>query len=372
MKIGIMTFHRACNPGAVLQAYALQMHLVKLGHDPFFIDYEWPPLTHNFLRRWIGATPGSTLWKWRRKSIESTYKRYREKHLRIGKPTYHIYAELANTPPQADLYLCGSDQIWNPLIVNKIGDERAYCLDFGDDRVRRISYAASFGMGELPSDFKMRLSRYLKRFSAISVRERDSVHILEKMGFNNASWVPDPTLLLNSYDYERAQEAVKVPPTDYIFWYQLQRSGEKLALAEEVLRLARDRIGAKALDVRACFRPDNILAWRFMSPGQWLAALERSRFVLTDSFHAVVFSVLFEKPFIVMERTGQSSGMNSRIHNLLNVLGLEGQILQVGKKAEAIERWSRGDLDWQTVKNRLEWFRQKGYEFLQRVLSSAK
>lgn len=364
-----MTFHRACNPGAVLQAYALQTCLAGLGHDAFFLDYVFPRIKARGIRNWIGRTPYRTLTKLQTLWVNHIYRSYRQRHLKIEPPAYFDYHDLELRPPAVDTLICGSDQVWNPLIVKNEKDQRAYLLDFGSQNVKRIAYAVSLGTDKLPEDCAVRLKESFEAFCAVGVREIGAVELLARLGIQGVTWVPDPTMLLEAGDYRDLEEAVGVPDEEYVFWYQLQGSPEKTSFCRMVVQMCARILGGSSFRANCTIPLMSTKHWRVHNPGQWLRALRKSSCVVTDSFHGVIFSILFGKPFVVIERWGESSDMNIRIQTLEQVFGFKERILTGREDEPTISDICRKVLRERTeYAEKLDQLRAIGKSFLSKAL----
>jgi len=355
MRIGIVTFHAACNYGAVLQAYALQTYLQKMGHEPFFINY----IHHGLIGE---RSPGRYLIKAATQYfVRRQFSRFRATHLNISGAVYREYKQLQSAPPAADVYVCGSDQIWNPYFCRYESDLHVSWLDFGDDRTRRVAYAASFGVCDLDSNVRATWAAYAKRFHAVSVRERNGVGLMKALGHHDAVWVPDPTLLLDASEYGVVESDLAKQNTSYLFSYQL---GLARKLASKVTSVAQAVLG---LPCRKCHMSRwGHAALHVMGPGEWLLSLRRSSCVITDSFHGLALSLVYRRPFIVLFST--NAGRNTRIMSLLDVVGLRHRAV-AENNGDEIARLCREQIDWERVDARLRLFRDTGCRFLHAALA---
>ncbi|MCK5615431.1 polysaccharide pyruvyl transferase family protein, partial [Candidatus Pacearchaeota archaeon] len=227
MRIGIITFHRAINYGAVLQMYALYTYLKQQGHDPFVIDFKQTYPDGYLGRRIISlikhpfdifsAVKSRVLVKKGDSYLSQGFESFLKRFITFS-GTSQTLEELQNNPPEADIYICGSDQIWNP---DEIGFNPAYFLDFGPSDLNRISYGPSFGRNEIPNTYIDDLKINLEKLDAISVREASGVEIVEQLTGREATQVLDPTLLLD--DYSEVLDDSVVPPGNYIIAYRLHQ-----------------------------------------------------------------------------------------------------------------------------------------------------
>ena len=364
MKIAVITFHAARNYGAVLQAYALQTYLQKAGNEPFFINYKfyWNPSFYN-PRRWLSRTPRGMTIKINDNILRYVFMGFQNKHLIMSARKYSGFA-LQDNPPVADAYICGSDQIWNPNGMHA-NDESAVWLNFGDDNVRRIAYAPSFGVPDLDDAICKRWSRYARRFHSVSVREKDGVELMKKLGRNDAVWVPDPTLLLDASDYAPVESESNEPKHPSLFSYLLGTDNDELA--SHVQKTAQKRLGIGTYVSRPLSLSHNLFRSGFVGPDKWLTRLHQSVFVITNSFHGLVFSLIFHRPFIVLLRAQKEAAMNSRVTSLLDVVGLQNRAILECDGAE-IERLCHERIEWGQVDARLKIFRETGRRFLRDTL----
>lgn len=333
MKIRTITCHDVANYGAALQALALQTYLGKLGHDVEIIDYL--PAYSRPYNLWT-VHPSSHLYKpsqyffffklfWAvRKYIQvrptlkrlNAFQKFKEKYFKLTH-CYSTYAELANNPPEADIYIAGSDQIWRTNLNN--GKDPAFYLQFGNKAVRRISYAASFGLPHLTDGMDYLVRTYLSGMDAISVRESSGLKILEKLGLHG-KLVVDPVFLLTKEEWINLlclEETLVREP--YLLVYDLNRgnmSDEKRAF---VRRYAKEN-GLKIIavnDIRETDYADvNI---NNAGPAEFVNLIANARFVLSDSFHATAFSCIMHTPFRIYFNLGPAA----RIKDFLKMIDMD-------------------------------------------------
>ena len=239
MKIGIITFWQSNdNYGQVLQCFALQQQLIKLGHKPFLIKYV--PL-----QKIIRTSIAGKLWKivqiypiflrlrkmqkakqakaFALKNRQRRFDEFRENHIVTNGAIYHGLSDIQNNPPDSDCYLCGSDQVWSMLLDND--ENQAFYLNFGDKYTKRVAYAASFGRDVYPMELNGKLHDMLAKFNAVSVREKTGINICKKVGIQAVD-VLDPTLLLSVKEYVRIIETPSVRGK-YFYTYSLNITSEE-------------------------------------------------------------------------------------------------------------------------------------------------
>jgi hypothetical protein len=208
-KIGIITYHFVPNYGAAMQAWALQKHLESLGHEIFIIDYRPSHLTtggyfHFPRNRWslranlviaYQKVMGLKQWLNGDGGKQGHFEQFHQKYMLFSDLCYQSNRQLRKNPPQADVYICGSDQIWNAS--EQFGIDPSYFLDFAPEGIQRIAYAASFGRPKVHPRFKSSTADLIRSMDAISVREQSGVGIIKDLSNRDSEWVPDPTLLVN-------------------------------------------------------------------------------------------------------------------------------------------------------------------------------
>ena len=366
MRIGIITFHAANNYGAVLQAYALQTYLQGIGHDPYFIDYQycWDIPIQKGLRGWFSRSAYGTAKKINSRLLRRVFSDFRERYLCIDSHQYSGIQQLQTTPPVADVYMCGSDQIWNPDFIRE-DDEESVWLSFGNGAVRRVAYAASFGRSELYNHVCSRWSNYARDLDSISVRERTGICLMKKLGRSDVTWVPDPTLLLHNSDYV-SLEPVFSPRDKFLFSYCLET--DDYILQTTVKTTVQRVLGLACYEIKPYALCNNVLNRCCIAPGQWLSRLRRSAFVVTNSFHGLVFSLLFRRPFIVLLRRIEGLEMSDRIISLLEVAGLKHRLLTICDE-DQMGHLCSDTVDWDRVEDRIADFREVGCRFIRDALS---
>lgn len=358
IKIGILTFHYVTNYGAVLQAYALQTHLVKQGYNAVIIDYFPFTFQKKLHKRIFSRYPSVMVQKIINYLKEMNIESFRKKHFHLTK-RYNSLVELQADPPDCDAYICGSDQIWNRHFTSK-GEKKptlSYFLDFGNEHTKRISYAASFGCTTYPPELINIVKPSLQRFNALSVRETTGRDILEDIGYHDVQLMPDPTLLLQKQDYEPLQCSLRKSEAGSILVYSLHPKQTTINTITNHLKTR------KQYKIQYCgFR-----SYSTMGIEGWLTTIASARVVVTNSFHGAVFSILFEKPFISVPVEGHGAGMNDRLHTLLGCLGLEERMIGTFDCSKVNDLLLRS-IDWKQVRKRIESLREKADCFLIKAL----
>lgn len=372
MKIGILTFWWGRdNYGQILQAFALQKYLKSQGHDAYLIRYAPKAVGIQAKLKRILSVP--TLWGYlkTRKSAKKSAE-FQQAHpryfsdfiharLTLSPRTYHSLAELKKNPPEADAYGVGSDQVWNKSVgLNDFG--RAWFLDFGNDTVKRFSYAASFGMKTLPEDYRRFFSPLLKKFDAISVREAEGLEFLKEMGRADAQLVCDPTLLLTKEDYTsllsepRGHEKSLVC---YMLGHACDFPKEQIDSFIQAKNLDFHYVPSQGAENRSYYS-----AIETPTIEGWLRLYRDAEYIVTNSFHGTVFAILMQKKFVSLPLAGQSGAMNGRLETLLSNVGLSDRLLNMEDNfGETLSR----EIDWDTVSAAIEKIRAKAVSFLERI-----
>lgn len=313
MKTGILTLPLHTNYGGILQAYALQTAIEKLGHAAEHILTYMPP----------GIAPwhqGMTVDEV--KFMQQHTDRFIAQYIHCGKNNVDLVR-----PTDYDAIVVGSDQVWRYFFATGMcgGFDKAFLSFTTGWNIKRIAYAPSFGLDtwEAPQDQIPVISSLLKKFDAVSVRELTGVQLCEEVLGVQAEHVVDPTLLLTRDDYERLiAMADTVEPEGNLMCYVLDETAEKTELIDTVasrFSLTPFRTNSKVEQTGAP------LEERVQPPlEQWLRSFRDAKMVITDSFHASVFSILFGKPFIV---TGNPGRGIARLQSLLAMLGLEEHLV---------------------------------------------
>ena len=378
MNIGILTFHAVPNYGAVLQALALQRYLDECGHHVEFIDYRPAYLTTGGWFHWpksswhlkanvviayqkVMATKGLFQADMRRQN--ERFDQFTEDYLKLSDRCYKTIGELRANPPIYDVYICGSDQIWNPS--KQHGLDPACFLNFGLNVVKKVSYAASFGCSEIPERLHHEVALYSVALDSISVREASGCAMLKQFSGFDSKLVPDPTFLIDWSSFLETQDTLPLSEGK-LFSYVL-RSGEGLY---DFQRKLSDGLG---LDVVQPLNPHQ--RWKSygeiipMSPVEWLGSIQQSSAVVTNSFHGTVFAILFNRPFLSVKLGGSKAGLNARMQHLLISLGLESRQISLAEGDSATARMNQ-PIDWNRVNGRIAEMKATGVDFLSAAMSS--
>lgn len=378
MKIGILTQPLTFNYGGILQAFALQTILKKEGHDAWLINYEkrkphaWE-IPFSIIKRMCKK------YIFKKNIIVHEGKKYQkqkeiicfntncfiEKY--ILPKTQKVSLENFETDIglEFDLLIVGSDQVWRPKYTSKIEDFYFGFLDKNND-IKRISYAASFGTDnwEYSDQQTNSCKKLVRKFGSISVRENTGVALCEKYFGVSPMHVLDPTLLLDRVDYlQLIQSNKKEENIGALFAYILDETEEKaeaIKIISENLKLTACSVKLKTQDVSL---PLNS---RVVAPvEEWINSFVKSKFILTDSFHGCVFSILFNKPFVIF---GNRKRGLARFYSILSIFGLENRM--IFSSNELSNNLLKEKIDWNLINKILKNEKQKSIQFLNEAISS--
>ena len=331
MRTGLITFHFAHHYGAQLQALATMKAIQRLGHECEIIDYRLPHTTrtNQIFKKSTSvrdmASDAHTALHYA--AFQRRFQRFEAfvaEEMDLSSRRYTDFRQLREDPPAYDIYVSGSDQIWNPYIFQDKQFDPAFLLDFVREG-RRIAYAPSLGVPQLPEDKAAELKRFLAPFSALSVREKRGQVLVREAAEREAKVVLDPTLLLNGEDWGKLAAAPR-HQGPYILCYFVSEPGEAAPYAQALSRRtgwpivqlagARKKIdGAKELVFDA-------------GPREFLGLFQHAAAVVTNSFHGAAFSLQFKKDFFTsMSPKERREPTFSRIYSLLSRLGCADRII---------------------------------------------
>lgn len=352
MKVALITIWHCGNYGAEMQAYATVKALQRLGHEVEVIDYRLYEHS-NTLRSQLGLLMRSVT------PSEIIFKKFWRRCIPSGRH-YKNLSQLRECPPQADVYMVGSDQVWNEDIVGR--RIAAYLLDFGSESVKRISYASSIGIStwSFSNQFSDFMAHQLHKFSAISCREKTGANLLEKHLGLNVQNVLDPTLLHQEYK----EITGNIEETNTLAYYPLSKNDTmSMCFCQDLA----NKLNLKLVNANPCtFIPFISVAWRRNSVKQWLRTLGSAQLVVTGSFHGLAFSLIYHRQFIIINNGKQ--GRNSRISDLLDYIGLSHRLFTSVEAAMNSDVWNER-IDYAVVDEKIEKARGDSLNYLKETLS---
>lgn len=363
-RILITTMHRGNNFGSALQTYALSEILKGLNNIPIILDYipKRINITDNILSC-IKKIFNANSFKDKYNSIRAIailisnqiiYNHFFSKHINLTKSfkSYNSIVTDQSVLKNIDVYMTGSDQVWNSS--HNQGIDYVYFLNFAPDSKPRISYAASFGKEKL-DDWEIPETRsLLKRYNAISVRERSAVDILHNIGLNGTH-VLDPTLLLSKEEWIKRIPSIK-GKEKYLLIYSVEPNKTQLIrLAKQIARILNLKIYMVEWGIKKYDGIDKMLS--FISPLKLLSYFVNADFIIASSFHGTALSINFHKQFISI----QPNKFNTRVKSILEVTGLTERLMDIC--SFSIEK-ATAFIDYSPVNSILNNERNKSLSFL--------
>ncbi|MBE5962364.1 MAG: polysaccharide pyruvyl transferase family protein [Lachnospiraceae bacterium] len=365
MRIVTLTFHRAHNYGAVLQAYALQKIIEEeLKTECDVMDYRNPYIEWTYrLIRFDDFLHPKTLLRhlyFLKRNIVMKYcfAAFRNHYLKQSEGTYNP-KNIKEIAGKYDLFITGSDQVWNG---NLTGNDDTYYLNFLNKASKRASYAASFGVHGLGMNTSTQVKAYLKDFAGISVREQEGINLLHAMGLKGEV-VLDPTFLLERAAWEKlAKDPKENQKYVLIFIMTLSKT-----LLEEALQFSKKHncvpIYINLYDMKT---PKGMKVKTGVCVNKWLGYIKGAEYIFTNSFHAMAFSIIFEKQFFY-EKNRSKGAPNSRFESLMKVTGIQNR--EIGERKVLEEN---RQIDYQKVKEQLEGERKKSIGYLRKIIQDKK
>lgn len=352
MKILTLTLHSTDNSGSSLQAYALQKFLLNNGFDTELIDYR-PEYVKNNGQKIKTLLKRIIFYKKYNEMLSKT-DTFIKSYLKLHKTRYSNYKTLEKTPPVADVYITGSDQLWNSDY--DCGKDKAFYLKFVKSG-KKMSYAVSLGKENVLDDESEWIYNNAKDFDFVSVREYSSKVLLEKKGINRVEYVCDPVLLLDKSEYLNMQ--IKPKFKKYIAVYMVEKSD----MLDELLQKLKMKYGYETVQIGAFInrsKSDNMI--KGTSPTEFLGLLANAEFIVASSFHATVFAHIFEKDFAIIPPHRNSA----RIEQFLDITDLKHHIVNRSMDIEnAIKK-----IDYKEVNQKLNPFVQESKTVLLNKLAS--
>lgn len=329
MKVCTITCHDVYNHGASLQAYALMMYLKKSDHNVEIINYKPDYLSNDYKLfsidnpKWkmnlftkllylILKLPSRIIGIKRKQSFDN----FTSKYLKLTNTRYSSNEELKENLPYADAFICGSDQIWNTLHMN--GKDPAFYLDFVPDEKIKLAYAASFGTETISDEHKPMIRENVNRLDGIGIREKSGVNILMTLGVDKSVNVVDPVLLLSKEEWDKVGK--KKYKENYILIYDFENN---ILIRKLALEIAKEK-GFVIYSINPGKVNYADKYFKYVGPETFISLIRDSSFVLSNSFHAAVFSVIYKKNFAIVNRTEK---INTRMRDFLDDLNIKERLI---------------------------------------------
>lgn len=380
------------NYGTSLQGYAMIRKILEMGYDVEVIEYVKNLSVLEKMKYVVNALRVGEMKVLKKKFKE---KNIPEENTEYGKglklrtqavdaykakklvPLFHKYVgykDLHEGSRNYDVVVVGSDQVWTPLsLPNKF-----FNLLFVDGSVRKIAYASSFGVSEIPDFQKTATGQYLDRFYRIGVREQRGKEIVESLSNQKAHVVADPTLLLTREEWEQEIDEViaetsqvnkeRADGAPYIFCYLISPNEEARVQAKKLS----EKTGLPIITIRHMEQYREIdesigdEAPYAVDPNDFVRYISKAAYVCTDSFHCTAFSILFHRKFMTFYRTSNKdrTNRNSRIDSIFDILGVNRNHIYT-RDIDKIE----DPIDWEQVDDNLSKLRLQSISFLKNALS---
>ncbi len=383
MKIGVITIEQVGNYGAELQCYATQKVLQNIGCDAEIIDYcyykdyrykdskmsePFVPMTfkerifyvlkYRIVNRFVDKV--LLLFNSNIARRNSRFAAFHAENTKMSRK-YMSMPELYEASMDYDIFVTGSDQVWNPGAQSSI---EPYFLTFAPDSARKISFAASFGVSEIEPNLRERYKEYLSRYDFISVREKNACDIVKQLVGKDAECVLDPTLLLTKDEWMKVARQYDNVPERYVLVYTLFESPAIFNLAKKVAK--EKGISVLRITKRAYFvsRIEGISNISDAGPAEFISLIAGADYIVTDSFHGTAFSINFGIPFLTI--VSSKNNNNSRMESLLKVVGLSGRMVYEEKEVSSLIY--NDNIDFKEIENHIKKARVTSMNFLNKAL----
>ena len=368
MKIGILTFHRAHNYGAMLQAYALLHVLQSKGHNVEFISYRQPKIEEAY-QSWTWQYDSKQSIVTNVKNLVSTVitlrRRIKRRHIFISfasrfLPESREYTkkELLESHLNYDAVFFGSDQIWTTRFLSVFDD--VFWGDVKLNKGKKIAYAPSMELKSVSDAEKDYIRRHIKNFDCISAREIHMSELLESITGLKVPTVIDPTLLCRKEDYLPLIESSKcVPSESYVLVYQVGHH----AIVEDIAQKVAGQLNCQIIEIGSRVLLHNSNTYKDdCSPADFVSLVANAKFIVSCSFHGTAFSVNFHKPFysVLIE------GLDSRVTSFLSQL----DIMKYGVRTiDEVDVEDAMSIDYTEVEEKLERLRESSLSYIEQSLN---
>lgn len=358
MKVGIVTSNASFldNYGAVLQAYAMTAQLTMWNTDPEIINYQYNTgeqvvaaeytVDRSVKARLKYIFSGNVSWwqkvlyrcaRSKRSQQTGLFRQFIQENIPIDLRKSVTYEELEKQNLQFEALICGSDQVWNPLIHANRNDP-GFFLQFGNKECKRIAYAPSFGVSVLPEAAKSNLKEYTDSFDALSVREQSGAVLMKEICGQDVPVMLDPTMMADKSiwtDFDRMPAGI---PEQYILVYRFGRMEYMEKQIQHIAETLKLPILEIPVSIESYGKGSKLLF--DVGPVEFVTLIRNAKMVLTDSFHATVFSILNHTQFYTFLRQGKNekNNMNSRMENLLEMLDLQERLIYPDSKTVLLSK----------------------------------
>lgn len=374
MRVGIVSIHSAHNYGSLLQAYALQETLKKYSNDvqiinyrPKYLDCQYSMFSVQIYKKYHGLINKILHLGWRIIMVKKRYEKY-VKFESFIKNEYNLtkkytnFNDLCKDNLNYDVVFCGSDQIWNTDITE--GFDKVFYLGFLNNDVKKASYAASIGRQEIDKRYYDNYKESINKFDYISIREESSEKLMRAITNKKININLDPTLLLEKEKWHSliSKSNIKLKGNDYIFVYILQDNSEFVKIVNKLSEVLNMRV----ISVSKKKRFKNETIYPNAGVEDFLFLCSNSKFVVTNSFHGTVFSIIFEKNNCIIPHLNTGN----RMIDLMNSVGLSKRVIKEYNDLNVADIIK--DVDYKSVNKKLSANRKKSFDYFKEVLHEKK
>lgn len=386
LKIYTLNYYYGNNYGAVLEAYALQKSLEIMGYQTSCINYKhnehfaqklmrrirWALMRPKMFFHYINVILNKNLnnnynTKHYIRSDQSSFSIFRSKYLKIDIRNCRSSKDLDSKLDNVKACICGSDVIWakgdNSLDID------AYFLNWGRQSMKRVAYAPSWGTDSIDSlnkDTRNKIAYCLSKFDYVSVREKSGIDICNKLGREDAQWMPDPTLLLTMKDWNCVADPNTLNTAPYLLHYFVPYN-QSLA-PESIIKTVSQRLSINVVIIPDISKQD-LTQEVWPSPSRWISYIRDSDFIVTNSFHGVVFSIVFHRPFVFTLLEGKDAPKNERLFSLLEKFNISERIVPEYSE-ELVLNIINTPINWDEVDSIISGWRKEGLDFLKDALDN--
>lgn len=366
MKIYTITCHEVYNYGASLQEYALLHYLEQQGHEARTIQYKPPYLSKHF-DLWRVSNPrwNKPILKWaylimklpsRLKMLrrKKAFDVFSDRYIKRTDRRFENNKSLLQGLDPVDAYICGSDQIWNSFFEN--GKDPAFYLDFAPTEAIKVSYAASFAIDSIEENLKPFVRDQVAKLDHIGVRETSGVAIIDDLGVAGAQQVLDPVFLIDAEQW-RSTFSISQREEPYVLVYDFDSNPVIREMAQSYAKQHAAKI--YTVNQNIDYADKNFY---LEGPDKYLELMAHAQMVVTNSFHSVAFSLIFERQFVVVNRFEK---INTRMRDLLGLFDLDRLLID-----RSFDWKSWESIDYQVVRPKQQLAVERSKAFLDQALIS--
>lgn len=363
-KVELVTLHRVFNYGSVLQTYATQKLIESVGASCEIADYITEQRTKRRLKHQCKVSGIKSLIYYLLRCISidvkwHTFNKFIKKNITITSRRYVSVDDLRKYPPVADIYMTGSDQVWNSKYNE--GIDYGFFLDFGSKATKRIAFAASIGQEKIEEQEKSEITRLLSDYSAIAVREKSAVKLIAELTGKEPYLVLDPTLQIDASEWAKL-ESKPLMKDKYVLLMLLYNEDNG---ATDYARAVADSLGVKLVkiswELKRDSRVDRLFTHR--SPEDFLSLMHNAEYIVTNSFHGTAFCLNYNKQFSVIKR----NEMQTRIDSILQLTGLTTRLIDPDSGMQSMSE-VEDRIDYERVNSILQQEREKAICFLREAI----